>query len=91
MEMTMTKLTFAMFSAALLAGTAHAAPPAQPINDRVEALCAVSDLDMVGKRLARECRAQLRAQHRASAQATSTAQKSEKLPSPEARMAQLPK
>lgn len=80
-----------MISVALLAGTAHAAPPVQPINDRMEALCAVSNLDMVGKRLARECRAQVRAQHQAATQATATAQKAEPLPSAEPQLAQLPK
>ena len=80
-----------MISVALLASTAHAAPPIQPVNDRMEALCAVSDVDMVGKRLARECRAQVRAQHQASTRATGAAQKAEALSSPQPRLAQLPK
>lgn len=62
----MTK-TIALTVALLLAGAAEAHPPAaEPINDRVERLCAVSDTDLVGKRLARECRAQVRAEQLAA-------------------------
>lgn len=87
----MTRSIYATISFALLAGTAHAVPPTQNVNDRMEALCAVSDADMIGKRLARECRAQVRAQQQLSTQATATAQKAEGLPAAEPQLAQLPK
>lgn len=46
-----------------LAAPAAAQPrPAANLNDRMAELCAASDVDLVGKRLARDCRKQVRAQ-----------------------------
>jgi hypothetical protein len=49
--------------AALLAGTATAAP--LPLQDRIAELCSVSNTDVEGQRLAKACRAEVRARHRA--------------------------
>jgi hypothetical protein len=46
-------------SAALLCVRAHA--QLVPIQDRIAELCTVSSTDLVGQRLARKCRAQVRA------------------------------
>jgi hypothetical protein len=59
--MTMIKLAFPL-TALLLAGAASAAPAPQALEDRIAMLCSVSDVDLVGKRLARECARQVRAE-----------------------------
>lgn len=48
--------------ALLLASPAVAAPRGEAVKERVAELCTVSDTDLVGKRLAKECRAQVRAE-----------------------------
>nr|WP_314442873.1 hypothetical protein [uncultured Sphingomonas sp.] len=54
------KITIIAFlGTALLAGPATAAPA--PVHDRIADLCAVSNTDLEGQRLARACRAELRA------------------------------
>ena len=45
-----------------LSAPALAESPRGNVNDRIADLCAVSDVDLVGKRLAKECRAAVRAQ-----------------------------
>jgi hypothetical protein len=87
----MIKCFVALSLTALVASAANAQPPIQSVNDRIEALCAVSDLDMAGKRLARECRAQVRAQSLAVTQARSIAQAARKPSVVHPRLAQLPK
>jgi hypothetical protein len=57
------KTLFALTAAALLAGPAIAAPV--PVHDRIADLCSVSSTDLEGQRLARACRAQVRAAHAA--------------------------
>ena len=49
--------------AALLAGTATAAPV--PIQDRIAQLCSVSNTDLEGRRFAKACRAEVRARWQA--------------------------
>ena len=58
----MNKKILALTGALLLAGTAHAAPAPAALNDRIAELCAVSNTDLEGQRLARACRAEVRAQ-----------------------------
>lgn len=55
----MKSLFLTIMGALLLAGTAAAAPA--PINDRIAELCAVSNTDLEGQRLARACRVEVRA------------------------------
>ena len=57
----MLKTLITLSATTLLTVAAHGQTPSQTDNDRLEALCAVSDFDLVGKRLARKCRAQVRA------------------------------
>lgn len=46
-----------------LSAPAFAEPVRTPnLNDRIADLCTASDVDLVGKRLARQCRAAVRAQ-----------------------------
>lgn len=52
----------AAVSALVLAVPVGAQTRAQPLQDRVADLCAASDVDLVGKRIARECRQALRAE-----------------------------
>lgn len=65
----MNKTLLTITGALLFAGIAHAAPlPAPaPINDRIAELCAVSNTDLEGQRLARTCRAEVRAKLEAKA------------------------
>ena len=58
----MTNLHTVLTAAALLTGAGQAAPLPGSMQDRMEALCTVSDGDLVGKRMARQCRAQVRAE-----------------------------
>jgi hypothetical protein len=59
----MTNFSNSWTIAALLAAASQAAPPSSSnVQDRMEALCTVSDVDLVGKRMARQCRAQVRAE-----------------------------
>lgn len=48
---------FHFLALGLLALAAPAASPPTDVRDRVEQQCTVSDTDLVGKRLARACRA----------------------------------
>ena len=50
---------------ALLLGTGAGAAPAPSVNDRIAELCAVSNTDLEGQRLARACRAEVRARNAA--------------------------
>ena len=52
-----------LLGAALLAAPAAAAPA--PIHDRIADLCSVSNTDLEGQRLARACRAEVRARFEA--------------------------
>lgn len=65
-------LSILMFAAAL----GQAAPQALPasIHDRIEAQCAVSTVDLAGQQLARQCRAQVRAQFAAEQRALAARQ-----------------
>lgn len=66
----MTDFGIAFTVAALMAGASQAAPPSSSsMQDRMEALCSVSDVDLVGKRMARQCRAQVRAERTARGKA----------------------
>lgn len=56
----MNKTILSFTGALLLAGTANAAP-APSVNDSIAELCAVSNTDLEGQRLARACRAEVRA------------------------------
>lgn len=60
----MIKYLLSMSALALIGSATNAQPPKQSVNDRVEDLCEVSNVDMVGKRMARQCREQVRAQQR---------------------------
>jgi hypothetical protein len=60
--------------AALLAAAASAAPT--PVQDQVAELCSVSNTDLEGQRLARGCRAEVRAQAAAERVAANTARRS---------------
>ncbi|WP_344709095.1 hypothetical protein [Sphingomonas humi] len=64
----MNKMILTLAAAFLAAGTANAAP-APSINDRVAELCAVSNTDLEGQRLARSCRAEVRARFAAEQRA----------------------
>ena len=67
--------------AALLAGTATAAP--LPVEDRVAELCSVSNTDLEGQRLAKACRAEVRARlkvQRVARAAPATVRTAEALP-----------
>lgn len=46
----------------LVTSPAAAAPRDAAMKERIVALCAVSDTDLTGKRLARDCRKQVRAE-----------------------------
>ena len=59
----MTRTIILMLSILLpLAAPAVAEPARSGLNDRIADLCTVSDVDLVGKRLAKQCRAAVRAQ-----------------------------
>jgi hypothetical protein len=87
----MIKSVFTLGIVALLASSSQAQSLNKPVNDRIEDLCAVSDIDLAGKRLARECRAQVRAQGRGISQLTAAASLSKKLMVKDTELAQLPK
>lgn len=67
-----------MAAALLVAGAAQAqtAPQSAPIQDRIAELCAVSNTDLEGHRLAKACRAEVRAEYEAQRIAARTAQRS---------------
>lgn len=52
----------AAFAALTAAVPVGAAPPSRNVNDRIAELCSASDVDLIGKRMARDCRASVRAQ-----------------------------
>ena len=56
----MNKMILTVTGALLLGGTAFAAT-APTLNDRMAELCAVSNTDLEGQRLAKACRAEVRA------------------------------
>lgn len=52
---------FTSLAVLLVASPAIAAPREQAVKERMAQLCTASDVDLVGKRLARNCRKQVRA------------------------------
>ena len=63
-----------LIGAALIAVPAVAAPV--PVQDRIADLCSVSSTDLEGQRLARTCRAEVRARFEAERLARSEAKRS---------------
>jgi hypothetical protein len=59
----MTNRMITFLGAALLAAPAAAAPA--PLQDRIAEMCSVSNVDLEGQRLAKACRAEVRARFEA--------------------------
>lgn len=70
----MKTIIIAFLGTALLAAPATAAPA--PFHDRIADMCAVSNTDLEGQRLARACRAELRARAEAERVAAAPAPRS---------------
>ena len=65
----MKNLTLLTLAAALLAGSAAAAAAPASVQDRITELCSVSNTDLEGQRLAKACRAEVRARFSAEQRA----------------------